>query len=115
MGESEGVLDITLKAETDGEIDCGTNHLRFRSPPVESCLQEPVVSRGFGAKGEAVNKTLETVKHMDSDMAAHLVDVLEFVYDLADDRLRGLVAAGLGAGVGSLQPGPRKPDRTRKG
>lgn len=43
---------------------------------------------------------------------AHLVDVFEFVYDLADDWLRGLVASGLGAGVRSLQAGPRKPDRT---
>lgn len=31
--------------------------------------------------------------------AAHLVDVFEFVYDLADDGLRGLVAPGLGPRV----------------
>lgn len=43
---------------------------------------------------------------------AHLVDVFEFVYDLADDWLRGFVASGLGAGVGSLQARPRKPDIT---
>lgn len=44
--------------------------------------------------------------------AAHLVDVFEFVYDLADDRLGGLVTSGLGAGVRSLQAGPGEPDRT---
>lgn len=31
--------------------------------------------------------------------ATHVVDVFEFVYDLADDRLRRLVASGLRAGV----------------
>lgn len=45
---------------------------------------------------------------------AHLVDVFEFVYDLADDWLRGLVASGLGAGVRSLQARPGKPDRTER-
>lgn len=30
---------------------------------------------------------------------AHLIDVFEFVYNLADDWLRGLVAFGLGAGL----------------
>lgn len=43
---------------------------------------------------------------------AHLVDVFEFVYDLADDWLRWLVASGLGAGLRSLRARPRKPDRT---
>lgn len=43
---------------------------------------------------------------------AHLVDVFQFVYDLADDWLRGLVASGLGAGVRLLQARPRKPDGT---
>ncbi len=44
----------------------------------------------------------------------HLVDVFEFVYDLADDWLRGLVASRLGAGVQSLEARSRKPDRTGK-
>lgn len=44
--------------------------------------------------------------------AAHLVDVLEFVYDLADDRLRRLVASRLGARVRPFQAGPSKPDST---
>ncbi len=43
----------------------------------------------------------------------HLVDVFEFVYDLADDWLRGLVASRLRAGEQPLQAGPRKPDRKR--
>lgn len=42
---------------------------------------------------------------------AHLVDVFEFVYDLADDRLGWLVAPGLRAGVRSLRAG--KPDGSK--
>lgn len=43
---------------------------------------------------------------------AHLVDVFEFVYYLADDRLGGFIASGLGAGVQSLQARSGEPDRT---
>lgn len=45
---------------------------------------------------------------------AHLVDVFEFVYYLADDRLRGFIASGLSAGVQSLQARSGEPDRTRR-
>lgn len=51
-------------------------------------------------------------KHGQHMHTAHLVDVFEFVYDLADDWLRGLVASGLSAGVRLLQARPRKPDGT---
>lgn len=56
-------------------------------------------------------------KHANDGQEMHtadLVDVFEFVYYLADDRLGGLVASGLGAGVRSLQARPRKPERTGK-
>jgi len=57
-------------------------------------------------------QTLDTHTHTHTHThSADLVDVFEFVYDLADDRLGGLVASGLGAGVRSLQARPGKPDR----
>lgn len=40
--------------------------------------------------------------HEEHTHTAHLVDVFEFVYDLADDWLRGFVAPGLRARVQSL-------------
>lgn len=64
------------------------------------------------AGGVTRSSQKESDKHERCKNKAHLVDVFEFVYNLADDRLKGLVAPGVGAGVGPLQAGPRKPDRT---
>lgn len=64
------------------------------------------------AGGVTRSSEKESDKHEGCNNKAHLVNVFEFVYNLADDWLKGLAAPGLGAGVGSLQAGPRKPDRT---
>lgn len=64
---------------------------------------------GFGSRGslEEAQLTREEKRKLcrnrfQSRRTAHLVDVLEFIYDLADDRLRGFTASWLSAGVQSL-------------
>lgn len=46
--------------------------------------------------------------------SAHLVDVFQFVNDLADDRLRLLVALRLRGGMKPFLAGPGKPERKKQ-
>lgn len=46
--------------------------------------------------------------------SAHLVDVFQFVNDLADDRLRLLVALRLRGGMKPFLAGPGKPERQKQ-